>query len=353
VTDEGRRHHLAVGLLGFARTIVAAPWNATGKESTMPTVLITGGHGGIGLECSKHLATHYRVNLLLAGRSLERVEPVARDLAKAYGVKVSTLELDTASLKSVCIAAAKCSAMLDDGSIDSLQAIICNAGARIEPLNYTVDGYEETFATNHLGHFLLLELLIDRVADSGRIIFTASGTHDPETMDGKLVGKAVEPDACALANDGKEGRKSTSAGKRYSTSKLCNVLTAYELDRRMRRSGRGIASIAFDPGSTSGTRFLRAMPKPIQWLSKTAFFNLVQRRLGITIGSMAFSGKCLAKLAVDASFANASGKYFQSNDGRLIERRSSTKSYDEKCSLKLWEDSEVLVNMQTNEKRIS
>ncbi len=45
----------------------------------MPTVLITGGHGGIGLECSKHLAAHYRTGLLLAGRNLERVEPVARE----------------------------------------------------------------------------------------------------------------------------------------------------------------------------------------------------------------------------------------------------------------------------------
>ncbi|MBX5297516.1 SDR family NAD(P)-dependent oxidoreductase [Rhizobium sp. NLR15a] len=315
----------------------------------MPTVLITGGHGGIGLECSKHLAAHYRTNLLLAGRSLERIEPVASELARTYGVKANTLELDTSSLESVRAAATRCHALLDDGTVDHLQAILCNAGARIQGVNYSVDGYEETFATNHLGHFLLLELLIDRVVDNGRVVFTASGTHDPETVDGKLVGAAVEPNALMLANDGKEGRKPTSAGKRYSTSKLCNVLTAYELDRRLRRSGSAITSIAFDPGSTAGTGFLRAMPWPVRWLSTTAFFKQFQKRLGITMGSMEFSGISLARLGADPVFAGCSGKYLQSNDGHLIETRSSAMSYDEERALKLWNDSKLLVHLQPAE----
>ena len=315
----------------------------------MPTILITGGHGGIGLECSKYLAAHYPANLLLAGRSLERVEPVALKLARTYGVKVSTLELDTSSLASVRAAAARCHALLDGGTVDFLQAILCNAGARIQGLNYSVDGYEETFATNHLGHFLLLELLIDRVAENGRVVFTASGTHDPDTVDGKLVGAAIEPDAVMLANDGKEGRKPTSAGKRYSTSKLCNVLTAYELHRRLRRSGSAITSIAFDPGSTAGTGFLRAMPAPVRWLSRTAFFNRFQKRLGITMGSTEFSGASLARLAADPAFAEPSGKYLQSNDGRLIETQSSAISYDEGRASKLWNDSKLLVHLRPDE----
>ncbi|MCI0755536.1 SDR family NAD(P)-dependent oxidoreductase [Teichococcus vastitatis] len=315
----------------------------------MSTILITGGHGGIGLECSKYLAANYHTNLLLAGRSLERVEPVALELARTYGVKVSTLELDTSSLASVRAAAARCHALLDDGTVDSLQAILCNAGARVQGLNYSLDGYEETFATNHLGHFLLLELLMDRVAERGRVVFTASGTHDPDTVDGKLVGAAIEPDAVMLANDGKEGRKPTSAGKRYSTSKLCNVLTAYELHRRLRRSGSAITSIAFDPGSTAGTGFLRAMPTPVRWLSRTAFFNRFQKRLGITMGSIEFSGASLARLAADPAFAEPSGKYLQSNNGRLIETRSSVISYDEERALKLWDDSKLLVHLRPHE----
>jgi NAD(P)-dependent dehydrogenase (short-subunit alcohol dehydrogenase family) len=239
--------------------------------------------------------------------------------------------------------------MIDRGEVDALQAILCNAGARIEALNYTPDGYEETFATNYLGHFLLIELLIDRVADNGRVVFTASGTHDPETMDGKLVGAVVEPNAIALANDGKDGRKPTSAGKRYSTSKLCNILHAYELARRLKSSGSSIASIAFDPGSTAGTGFLRGMPKPVQWLATTAFFGWAQRRLGTTIGDLAFSGTSLGKIAADPAFANGSGRYFQSNDRRLIEVRSSKMSYDEQRATRLWNDSRELVHLLPSE----
>jgi NAD(P)-dependent dehydrogenase (short-subunit alcohol dehydrogenase family) len=313
------------------------------------TILITGGHGGIGLECSRHLAAHYRADLLLAGRSLDRMAPVARELARTHGVKVDTLELDTSSLASVRAAAATCRAWLAAGTIAPLQAIICNAGVRIQGHTYSVDGYEETFATNHLGHFLLVELLIDRLIARGRVVYTASGTHDPLTMDGRLVGPPVEPDAMMLAHDGTDGRKPTPAGKRYSTSKLCNILTTYETHRRLRRSGSAIGAIAFDPGSTTGTGFLRAMPAPARWLSTTALFNRLQRHLGITMGSLEFSGASLARLAADPAYAGSSGKYFQSDDGQLIETRSSAASYDEGRALKLWNDSAALVELRPEE----
>jgi NAD(P)-dependent dehydrogenase (short-subunit alcohol dehydrogenase family) len=315
----------------------------------MPAALITGGHGGIGYECARRLAAGPRLDLILAGRDLTRVEPAAQRLRIEYEVRVTALELDTSSLASVREAAVRCRAMMQRGEVDALQAVICNAGARIEGVNYTPDGYEETFATNHLGHFLLIELLIDCMAENGRVVFTASGTHDPETMDGKLVGAVVEPNAIALANDGKDGRKPTSAGKRYSTSKLCNILHAYELHRRLRRSGSSIASIAFDPGSTAGTGLLRGLPKFVQWLATTAFSRWLQRGLGVTMGEVEFSGSSLGKIAADPAFADASGKYFQSNDGRLLQVRSSKMSYDEQRATRLWNDSRELVHLLPGE----
>lgn len=318
------------------------------RERKNSTVLITGGHGGIGLECSKRLASA-RQNVILAGRSLERMESIVQQLQVSYGIKVHTLELDLSSLSSVRSAAARCRAMIDNNEIGSLQAILCNAGGRFEKVSYTDDGYETTFATNCLGHFLLVELLMDCVKPDGRVVFTASGTHDPDTMDGKLVGAVVEPDAVALANDGKNGAKPTPAGKRYSTSKLCNILEAYELHRRLQKSGSSITSVAYDPGSTPGTDFLRGMPKPLQWLSKTSFMEWLSRRLGVTIGSLTFSGAALADLAIDPKYAGISGKYFQSNDGRLIERRSSTLSYDEFRGKKLWEDMKSLAHLSETE----
>jgi NAD(P)-dependent dehydrogenase (short-subunit alcohol dehydrogenase family) len=319
----------------------------------MPTVLITGGHAGIGLECAKQLAAGPRLNLLLAGRNLERVERAAAQLRATHGVRISTVKLDISSLASVREAAARCRAMLDSGEVDSLQAILCNAGAQFQgPISYSADGYEETFATNCLGHFLLVELLIDRVADQGRIVFTASGTHDPDTMDGKMVGAAVEPDAQALARDGKNGAKPISGGKRYTTSKLCTILYAYELDRRLRSGHSSIASIAFDPGLIPETGLVRTSPKLVQWLARTSAMKWVFKRLGVTMGSMGFSGAGLARMVADPSFADGSGKYFQSHNGSLIEARSSKVSYDKQRAAKLWDDSKLLVKLQPNEEPV-
>jgi NAD(P)-dependent dehydrogenase (short-subunit alcohol dehydrogenase family) len=154
-------------------------------------------------------------------------------------------------------------------------------------------------------------------------------------MDGKMVGAALEPDALALASHGKDG-KPTSGGKLYATSKLCNILNAYELHRRLRRSGSSIAAIAFDPGVTTGTDFLRAMPWPVRWIGNAGFTLRVFRRIGVTIGDLSFSGAALGRIAADPAFAEGSGKYFQSTDGHLIEARSSRLSYDEERAAALW-----------------
>ncbi|MDC7240986.1 MAG: SDR family NAD(P)-dependent oxidoreductase [Spirochaetales bacterium] len=316
----------------------------------MPTVLITGGHSGIGFVAAETLASQYKMNLILAGRNLAVVEKSAKEIQEKYAVKVTALEMDLSSLASVRQAADEVRTMVKTSRVDSLQAILCNAGGRWEELSYNSDGYEVTFATNHLGHFLLVNLLLDTVSSDSRIVFTASGTHDPERIDGKMVGKAEEPDARMLAHSGKDGVKEISAGKRYATSKLCNIMTAYELNRRLQLNKSSISSIAFDPGVVSGTGFLRGMPKPVQWLSKTTFFARINKMMGATMGSLSFSGTSLAKIAVDTAYNLQSGKYFESNDGLLIESKSSKKSYDLKRSAKLWEDSERLVYLLDSER---
>ena len=319
----------------------------------MPTALISGGHAGIGFESAKQLASRFRYDLVLAGRDLERMEPAAQQLRKSHGIRVTTLKLDTSSLISVRETAAEVRTLLSNGELDSLQALLCNAGGRHEgPVSYSPDGYETTFATNCLGHFLLVELLAGQIADGGRVVFTASGTHDPETTDGKMVGIAAEPDAIALANVGKDGKKPLSGGKRYSTSKLCTILYAYELDRRLRRAGSSVASIAFDPGSIPETGLLRTMPKPVQFIAKSALMKWIMKRVGVTQGSVSFSGASLARLAADPTYSKSSGKYFQSNDGGLNEKQSSKMSYDEQRALKLWNDSKKLVRLQPSEESV-
>jgi len=316
----------------------------------MATILITGGHGGIGVECSKLLASTYHCNLILAGRSQQKLEAFASELRNSYGIQVNVLKMDTASLASVRSGAAQCLSMLDSGEIESLQGIICNAGVRLNgKVSYTEDGYEKTFATNYLGHVLLVELLIDRIAENGRIVFTASGTHDPDTADGKIMGIAADYTAIELANTGKNGTKPVSLGKMYATSKLDMIQYAYELDRRLKKADIPLSSIAYDPGSTPGTGFTRNMPKPVQWLAETSLMRWLMKHNGVTMGDMVFSGKALARVAADPAYANGSGKYFQSNDGNLSERRSSKLSCDKRRAEKLWNDTKTLIRLRPNE----
>ncbi len=311
----------------------------------MATVFITGGHAGIGLECARQLAAG-GVNLVLAGRSPAAMQAVADELRIAHDVDVATLAIDLSSLESVRSAAATYAAQIDRGDAEVPDALLCNAGGRFDgEVKYSPEGYELTFATNCLGHFLLVELLRPTLPTEGRVVFTASGTHDPDTMDGKLVGAAVEPNADALANVGKDGTKPLSVGKRYSTSKLCTVMYAYELARRLEREGSGIASIAYDPGSVPETGLSRNLPKVVQRVAKSSLMDWVSRRVGITTSTLAFSGAALADLAVDPQYATGSGKYFQAQDGKLSEVRSSTRSYDEQRALTLWDDSKRLVGL--------
>jgi NAD(P)-dependent dehydrogenase (short-subunit alcohol dehydrogenase family) len=309
------------------------------------TVFITGGHAGIGLESARQLAAG-GFNIILAGRSPAAMRSVADELRAVSDIEVATVELDLSSLESVRRAAAACASLIECGDAEAPRALLCNAGGRFDgEVMYSPEGYELTFATNCLGHFLLLHLLLPLMSDEGRVVFTASGTHDPETMDGKLIGAAAEPNADALANVGKDGGKPLSVGKRYSTSKLCTVMYAYELARRLEREGSGIASIAYDPGSVPETGLSRNLPKSVQRVAKTSLMHWMSKRIGITTSTLAFSGAALAELAVDPQYASESGSYFQAQDGALSKVRSSKTSYDEQRALALWDDSKRLVGL--------
>ena len=316
----------------------------------MPTVFITGGHKGLGLASVQRIAAQGGYDLVLGGRKLSEVEAAAGELRRTTGVNAQALLLDVSSLASVRTAAAGFKRMIADGVVAPLRVMMLNAGAQfLGDVSFSADGYEQTFATNCLGNFLLFSLLLDDIESGGRIVFTASGTHDPATMDGKMVGAAAPPDAVALANQGKRG-KPISGGKRYATSKLCTILYAYELNRRLQAAGADIASIAFDPGLIVETGLMRTAPPMAQRLMVTGPAKWLFKTMGVTMGSLSFSGGALADVATSPRFANASGKYIQSCNGRLAEARSSKASYDEASARKLWTESEALVRLTSEER---
>lgn len=316
----------------------------------MTTVMITGGHKGLGLEAITAIAAKGGVDLLLAGRSLPEVDAVAKRLRDTYRINARSLLLDVSSTASTRQAAAQVKRLVASGEIAPLGVLMLNAGAQfLGTIQYSADGYEQTFATNCLGHCLLVNLLLDEMKQGGRIVFTASGTHDPATMDGKMVGIAAEPDATALANPCKNG-KPISGGKRYATSKLCTILYAYELDRRLKAADVNIASIAFDPGLIPETGLMRSAPQFVQAITRSSSGKQVFKMMGVTMGSLHFSGASLANMAIEEAFAGASGKFMQSYNGKLIEARSSTASYDTGKAAKLWRDSEALVSLKPDER---
>jgi NAD(P)-dependent dehydrogenase (short-subunit alcohol dehydrogenase family) len=314
----------------------------------MPTVLITGGHAGLGLVGAQTLAMRFGCNLILAARNPGKADGAAEKLRTGTGVRVDVLEMDLNSLASVRRAAERCRTMLKAAAVGDreLSSIVCNAGAQFQgPVSYSADGHEETFAGNCLGHFLLTNLLLDSVVAGGRIIWTASGTHDPALLDGKTVGTAVEPDAKALVQQGKDG-KPISGGRRYATSKLCTILYSYELARRLRGAEAPVGSIAYDPGFIPEIGMGRMAPS----IFRNSAVKFVLGKMGMTMGQMPLSGEALGMLAIDAAFAGSSGKYFHSNNGVLSEARSSAVSYDERKAAKLWSDSEQLVHLGVRER---
>ncbi len=315
----------------------------------MSSTLITGANAGLGLEAATRLAAK-KQNLVLAGRNQSAIEKAASDLRERYGVQVTTVPLDLSSLASVRSAARDVQRLIAEGQIQPLNALLCNAGAQFRgPISYSKDGYEETFAINYLGHFLLVSLLLDSLTANGRLVFTGSGTHDPETMDGKIVGKAIEPNAFALANEGKQGSKPSSGGVRYATSKLCTLLFSYEVNRRLAKRGSSVASIAFDPGLMPETGLSRTAPAFAARLLRAKWMKWLLGKLGVTMGSLNFSGDALARIAVEPDFAGATGRYLQSRNGSLVTARSSKASYDEQKAVKLWNDSAALVQLQPGE----
>lgn len=126
----------------------------------MTAITITGGHSGIGLAVAQVLAAQH-IDLVLAGRSVERMRPVADELSAQHGVSVTTLTLDTSPLASVRTAATRFRTMLDSGEVSGLDAIVCNAGGRFDgDISYSPDG-TSAFQWRHRG--------VHRRADAGHV----------------------------------------------------------------------------------------------------------------------------------------------------------------------------------------
>jgi NAD(P)-dependent dehydrogenase (short-subunit alcohol dehydrogenase family) len=228
---------------------------------------------------------------------------------------------------------------------------VCNAGVQhVGPTQRTEDGFESTFGVNHLGHFLLANLMLRHLEAPGRIIFVSSGTHDRNQRTGMPAPMLSDARSLAAPDDEEETRHNPGlvGRRRYTTSKLCNVLCTYEMDRRLKEAGmstpdRPITVNAFDPGLMPGTGLARGYGPAARfaWNAVGPLLRWTLRPFHANIHSPEDSGRALARLVLDPALESVSGRYFEG----LREIRSSAESYDEAKAAALWEQSAELVGL--------
>lgn len=197
------------------------------------TILVTGCNSGLGLETSRVLALR-GARVIGAARTVEKA---GEALAGLDGnPRAIACELEDPSSVAACVAALK-----EDGT--RLDAIICNAGIMALPKRETVLGYEKQFFTNHIGHFLLVTGLLDRLTETGRVVMVSSEAHR-------------RAPAAGIELDNLDGARGYDGWKAYGQSKIANLLFAKELGRRL--AGTGKTANALHPGVIA-TNLTRSM----------------------------------------------------------------------------------------------
>ena len=195
---------------------------------------------------------------------------------------------------------------------------------------YTTDGFEQTFGVNHLGAFALTMQLLPSMKNDGHITFTSSETHDPALK--TPIEPPIYTSAQELAYPKETSEKRNLVGqRRYSTSKLCNIMTTYELQERLKHTK--IMVNAYDPGLTPGTGLARTYTPVMRFLWKNVFPVLTLFKSNIHTPAQA--GKNLANLAYSEKYKDLKEIYF--SDGKVV--KTSVDSYNRSFQKDLWNGS--------------
>lgn len=314
------------------------------------TALVTGGNSGIGFECARALARD-GWHVAIASRDAQASADAARQIASERGADaISSFHLDLGSLTSVRQFAKEI-----NGHGLPLRALVLNAGAQFQTgPRLSTDGFESTFAVNHLGHFLLAQLLLPGLLERapGRIVVVASGVHDPKQRTG--MPHAVITDMDTLAATGGPTRGAFDGRLAYVNSKLCNLWFVYEMVRRLEASGLGangaLTVNGFDPGLVPGSGLARDYPPPLRWVWNHVLPGVatVASRFIAGISTAPKSGTALARLVTDPALAAVTGRYFPST-ARWQEAPSSEASYDVDRARALWDASVRMTGIGADE----
>ncbi len=266
-----------------------------------PVVVITGPTGAIGSATAELLARR-GARLLLLGRSSERLDALVERLDRDK--RVSSVEVDLSSLSSVRAAARRIAR-----EVPHVDVLVNTAAVFTSEYQETDDGFELMLATNHLGPFLLTNLLRDRLAGAGRVITVTAPSSTRVDMEQLL------------------SRESFRALRTFGATKAANLMFTFELARRAKRWD--VRAYAYHPGLVR-SELMREASRPVRWLSR------------IVSGSPRRAGEDLAELATSPAFASMTGWLFKG--GRRIEPPRST--LDVEAQRSLWKRSAELVELE-------
>jgi NAD(P)-dependent dehydrogenase (short-subunit alcohol dehydrogenase family) len=295
---------------------------ATWREPDVPaqagrTALVTGANSGIGFETARVLAERGAA-VVLACRDPGKASAAAvRIAAAAPRASLSVVRLDLASLASIRAAAEELRA-----GYDRLDLVINNAGLMMPPYGRTEDGFELQFGTNHLGHFALTGLLLDRMmaVPGSRVVTLSSNGHRMGRIDfGNLQWE--------------HGYRRPAA---YGRSKLANLLFTYELQRRLAACGAATAALAAHPG-TSRTELTRHLPA---WMRAGA---LVVPNQSSAMGALPTLRAATDPGARGGEYYGPAGLGEFTGPARRV--GSSGRSHDAATARRLWAESERLTGV--------
>jgi NAD(P)-dependent dehydrogenase (short-subunit alcohol dehydrogenase family) len=274
------------------------------------TVLITGGNSGIGKETAVGLA-RVGASVVFTSRDAAKGAATASDVSERAGRVVVWMQLDLASFASIRRFAADFR-----GRYERLDVLVNNAGLIMQHRTETQDGFETTFGVNHIGHFLLTQLLLDRVKSSApaRIVNVASDAHRQARS--------------GLDFDDLQSTKRYGGLAAYGKSKLANILFTRELARRL--EGTGVTANAVHPG-TVATGFG-------QDGDITGIFALGFGLVLPFFKKPAKGAETSIYVASAPELEGVTGKYFA--DGK--EKQPTAVAQDDAAARKLWEISEAL-----------
>ena len=316
-------------------------------------ILITGGNSGIGLFATINLLKT-KNNLYVPIRSSSRRDEFLSRLLiyfdKNYLEKYLNLieNIDLSNLENIQI--------IGDYFIQKnifLDIVILNAGLQYTGSFYpkvSRQGIELTFAVNHLAHFYLVQILVGIINNKkeSRIIITSSDVHDPKSSGGNVGEKAGLNNLCNFKEEITGKYNNFSADKAYKNSKLCNILFAKELAKRLKNQSSKISVITWAPGlviPNDDLGFFR-YSKKFNIFGYTIFASISKNILGISENGEN-AGKLLSQIVFDPDFNNfeylhLSNKLIFYKKHKLLKSNVSEEANKTELALKLWNLSEEL-----------